>query len=53
MGKPRKENGNLTGFEYRYLNGLKAPFYSAYPPLSIKVISMGTITLGRSPHPFD
>jgi hypothetical protein len=41
IGKPRKEIENLNGFEYRYLNGLKVPYYSTYLPLSIKVISMG------------
>jgi hypothetical protein len=41
IGKHRKEIGNLNGFEYRYLNGLKVPYYSTYPPLFIKVISMG------------
>jgi hypothetical protein len=42
IGKPRKEIGNLNGFEYRYLSGPKVPYFSAYPPISIKVISMGT-----------
>jgi hypothetical protein len=41
IGKPRKEIGDLNGFEYRYLNGFKVPHYSTYPLLSIKVISMG------------
>jgi hypothetical protein len=40
-GEPRKEIVNLNGFEHRYFNGLKVPYYSTYPPLSIKVISMG------------
>ncbi len=41
IGKPREEIGNPNGFEYRYLNGLKVPYYSTYPLLSIKVTSMG------------
>jgi hypothetical protein len=41
MGKPRKEIENPNGLEYRYLNDLKAPYYSTYPQLPIKVISMG------------
>jgi hypothetical protein len=36
-----KEIRNLNGFEYRYLNGTKVSYNSTYPPLSIKVISMG------------
>jgi hypothetical protein len=35
IDKPKKEIGNLNGFEYRYLNGLKMPYFSTYPPLSI------------------
>jgi hypothetical protein len=38
---PRKEIKNLNGFEYWYLSGLKVPYYSVYPPLSIKDILMG------------
>jgi hypothetical protein len=41
IGKSRKEIRNLNGFEYRYISGLNVPYYSAYHPLSIKVISMG------------
>ncbi len=42
IGKHRKEIRNLNGFEYNtYLNGLKVPYYSTYPPLSMRVISMG------------
>ncbi len=26
LGKPKEEIGNLNGFEYMYLNGLKAPY---------------------------
>ncbi len=32
---------NLNGFEYRYFNGLDVPYYYRYPPLSIRVTSMG------------
>ncbi len=45
IGKPGKGIGNLNGFEYRYLNGHKVTNYSTYPPLSIKVISMGMPTV--------
>jgi hypothetical protein len=41
IDKPRKEIRKPNGFEYRYLNGLKVPYYSTYPPLSMRVISMG------------
>jgi hypothetical protein len=41
IGEPKKEIRKLNGFEYRYLNGLNVPYYSSYPLLSIKVISMG------------
>jgi hypothetical protein len=27
IGKPRKEIGNLNGFEYRYLNDLKVTYF--------------------------
>jgi hypothetical protein len=49
IGKPGKEIGNLNGFEYRYLNGLKVPYYSTYPPLSMKVISMSMTTRNNMP----
>jgi hypothetical protein len=41
IGKPMKKIRNLNGFEYRYQIGLKVSYYNTYPPLSIKVISMG------------
>jgi hypothetical protein len=41
IGKPRKEIRNINGFECRYLNGLKVPYYKTYPLLSKKVTSMG------------
>jgi hypothetical protein len=48
LSYPKKENRqarkkirNLNRFEYRYLNGLKVPCYYSYPPLSIKVTSLG------------
>jgi hypothetical protein len=40
IGEPRKKIRNLNGFEYRYLNGLKVPYYCRYPPLSRKVASI-------------
>jgi hypothetical protein len=44
--KPRKkEIRNLTGFEYRYFNGLNVPYHSTYPPLSRKVTFMGKTLL--------
>jgi hypothetical protein len=39
IGKPRKEIGNLNGCT---LMILRYHIFSAYSPLSIKVISMGT-----------
>ncbi len=39
--QPQEEIRNLNGFEYRYLNGRKVPYFCAYPLLSMKVISMG------------
>jgi hypothetical protein len=41
IGEPRKEIGNLNGFKYRDLNGLKVTYYITYPTLSIKVTSVG------------
>jgi hypothetical protein len=49
IGKPWKDIVNLNGFEYMYLNGLKIPYFSTYPPLSTKVISMGTTRLLAGP----
>ncbi len=55
IGELRKEIRNLNGFKYRYLNGLKLPYYSTYPPLSIKVTSMcmtqGLVWGARGPFP--
>jgi hypothetical protein len=46
IGKPREKIGYLNGFEYRYHNGLKVPYYCKYPPLSRKVTSMGMTKKG-------
>jgi hypothetical protein len=27
LGKPKEEIGNLNGFEYMYLSGLKVPYF--------------------------
>ncbi len=48
IGKP----GYLNGFEYRYHNGFMVPYYSTYPPLFIKVISMGMTQQHHSLHAF-
>jgi hypothetical protein len=48
IGVSRKGIGNLNGFEYCYLNGPKVPYFSTYPPLSIKVTYMGTTVGGAS-----
>jgi hypothetical protein len=42
LGKPKEEIGNLNGFEYMYLNGLKIPYFLYLSSVSIKVISRGT-----------
>jgi hypothetical protein len=41
LGKPKEEIGNLNGFEYMYLSGLKIPYFLYSSSVSITVISMG------------
>jgi hypothetical protein len=40
-GQAQAENQKPYGFEYRYLNGLKVPYYCTFPPLSKTGSSMG------------
>jgi hypothetical protein len=41
LGEPKKEIGNLNGFECMYLSYLKVPYFLYLSSLSIRDISMG------------
>jgi hypothetical protein len=40
IGKPRKEIGNINGFEYMYID-LRVSYFQYFSSISIKIISMG------------
>ncbi len=45
LGEPREKIGNLNGFDYMYLGGLKVPYFLYLSSVSIKVFFHGHNTL--------